>query len=686
MIIITGCVTRQTPLEPARTSLGVDSRDGTEIEAALHCLLNRDLRKFKRLVPTRAEADIRLLHGLTYLHYAVDTDQENFVEYLAGLGVSLNARDYHYQWTPLHIAVRREHPNMVRKLLARGANPSLADRHGWMPLHHAASLVSEPVLSALIEGGVPLEEACSGRWQGYRALHIAASHGFVNNAKVLLDGGADIHAITTELEETSLLIAARRNHAPMVMFLLSRGADVTDVNPRARSALHLAVSSEDPAIIESLLSYKANLEARDKHGETPLLTAVRLGKLGSISLLLDRGADMDARGREGETAVAIAAENGHADIIRFLAARGADIDAGDDIGRTPLIGAAARNHLEAVHSLIELGADVQRRTKNSHDALYYSILKASPDIIDLLIQHGANATNTYGVIKWTALHSAAWDNRIDLVDTLLKHGADIEAGEISGQRPLILAARRQHEEMIAKLLEAGADPYGASVQGLTAWHYAKMAGLENSIQRIEEAGGPPPESLELVRVYFELYQPEAKEVLLAGQFNNWGSQRIPLEKKDDGSWYVEVDVFNTNYGYKFIVDGQWITDPENPKTWTDRGYGSVNSSLIPSERLVENYISRDQRSPSAIKVITFHYTNSAARRVHLAGEFNGWNTSSLPLTKNDQGIWTREVRLSPGEYGYKFIVDNDWIADPANELTKEVAGAINSLIRIPEDI
>lgn len=71
-----------------------------------------------------------------------------------------------------------------------------------------------------------------------------------------------------------------------------------------------------------------------------------------------------------------------------------------------------------------------------------------------------------------------------------------------------------------------------------------------------------------------------------------------------------------------------------------------------------------------------------AQTVSVAGEFNDWDTSALPLQRRPDGIWSCEAALAPGEYAYKFVVDGQWIMDPRNPRTKTVDGAENSLLTV----
>jgi 1,4-alpha-glucan branching enzyme len=63
-------------------------------------------------------------------------------------------------------------------------------------------------------------------------------------------------------------------------------------------------------------------------------------------------------------------------------------------------------------------------------------------------------------------------------------------------------------------------------------------------------------------VVFSLNMPEAESVLLAGSFTNWGENPLPLKKQKSGVWKVNVRLEPGTYEYKFIVDGNWVNDPE----------------------------------------------------------------------------------------------------------------------------
>lgn len=50
-----------------------------------------------------------------------------------------------------------------------------------------------------------------------------------------------------------------------------------------------------------------------------------------------------------------------------------------------------------------------------------------------------------------------------------------------------------------------------------------------------------------------------------------------------------------------------------------------------------------------------------AQEVFVAGDFNGWDPRALPMKRHKEGLWKAKLRLPPGRYEYKFLVDGKWV-------------------------
>ena len=75
--------------------------------------------------------------------------------------------------------------------------------------------------------------------------------------------------------------------------------------------------------------------------------------------------------------------------------------------------------------------------------------------------------------------------------------------------------------------------------------------------------------------------------------------------------------------------------------------------------------------------------NSKAKSVCLAGDFNDWQPAAGKMTKAKSGAFQLRMRLEPGAYQYKFVVDGVWFNDPkAAEQMVNSHGTLNSVVRV----
>ncbi|MBK7097067.1 MAG: hypothetical protein IPH58_00185 [Sphingobacteriales bacterium] len=156
----------------------------------------------------------------------------------------------------------------------------------------------------------------------------------------------------------------------------------------------------------------------------------------------------------------------------------------------------------------------------------------------------------------------------------------------------------------------------------------------------------------------------AKKVVLSGSFNNWNPDSILMQKTNTG-WTTTMKLTPGKYWYKFVIDGKWITDPDNRLTEND-GEGFINSVFY-----VTNH--------------TFFLPGySKAKKVLLAGSFNNWDSwlfKSIPLDKTNTG-WIKNVYLAEGTHTYRFIINKKWIEDPNSQKLPNEYGEFNSYLTI----
>ena len=168
---------------------------------------------------------------------------------------------------------------------------------------------------------------------GFTLLHHAVRDGNLPMVNVLINLGADVHALD-ELEGAAPLHhAAERGFTAIVLFLLSRGAlpDVTDC--REQTALHRAAMTGKPEVVAVLLQHRARLDVLDEEGRQPLHWAALEGRtlkhpwksppgqeyLRVVEALVARGADLTVHDRHDLTPLALAlVQRGSVPLVRLL--------------------------------------------------------------------------------------------------------------------------------------------------------------------------------------------------------------------------------------------------------------------------------------------------------------------------------------------------------------------------------
>lgn len=154
--------------------------------------------------------------------------------------------------------------------------------------------------------------------------------------------------------------------------------------------------------------------------------------------------------------------------------------------------------------------------------------------------------------------------------------------------------------------------------------------------------------------------PDAERVILSGNFNAWDESAFAM-KRVDGGWETCLSLNAGRYEYKFIVDGNWMTDPNNPKT-IENQYATLNSIY-------------DVRRETQFQLAGFE----DAKKVELAGSFTDWENHPLRMHREGKS-WVISLPLTGGKHLYKFIVDGNWMTDPNNPIKEyDWQGNLNSV-------
>jgi len=402
------------PNEPAphgETPLMFVARNGNA--AAIQVLLNHNAN-------VNAKEKLR---GTTALMWAAEQDHPAAVKLLVAHGADLRAASNpdakggtaYLAPTPRQRAINDgiapDGSFLGRRGGGRAAAPTAAPTAAPAPA--AATAAPAPDINA---ADAAAADAAFNRTQnanggGLTALVFAARQGSLDSARFLIEGGADVNQ-TTRYGWTPLLTAVQNRHYQLASYLLDHGADPNRANKGGWTPLYLATDNR-------------NIEGGDYPVRAP-----DMDHLDLIKALLDHGANVNARVcgvestpqlckgdstetrtiftmqwlyEDGATPFLRAAQSGDVDLMKLLLARGADPKIATSNNTNALMVAAGvgwvegvtfewseKETLEAVKMCLDLGIDPNVKDDEGRTSLHGAAHKGRPEVIQLLVDHGAN--------------------------------------------------------------------------------------------------------------------------------------------------------------------------------------------------------------------------------------------------------------------------------------------------------
>ncbi|MDH3659979.1 MAG: ankyrin repeat domain-containing protein [Alphaproteobacteria bacterium] len=207
----------------------------------------------------------------------------------------------------------------------------------------------------------------------------------------------------------------------------------------------------------------ADVEARDRFGNTALNIAARMGHQDLIGYLLEEGSDFEKANLAGSTPLLRAVESDRRRAAKALLDAGADPNVANLKGIRPLIAAAFNGNDRLVKLLLEHGADPDHADRTGKSAIIYAAGKGFGGIVEQLIGTGvpADAADAHALtpLMWAAGHAndVPADEAIATIELLLTRGASIDLQDDRGRSALMIAAERGHGEVVRHLMAAGAD-------------------------------------------------------------------------------------------------------------------------------------------------------------------------------------------------------------------------------------
>eukprot|EP00111_Clytia_hemisphaerica_P001648 TCONS_00004672-protein len=351
--------------------------------------------------------------GLVPLHNACSYGHYEVTELLIKSGASVNAMDL-WQFTPLHEAASKMRIEVCSLLLSYGADPSIVNCHSKTAFDVAATK--------------ELRDKLHYEYRGHSFLEVVKL-GDLGKVKRSAEIVNFVHPLTLD---TALHVCARSTSAKrerIAEFLIKKGCNVNQANKDKMTALHVAADHGNTEIMEVLVKANAELNVLDEMLQTPLHRAAQSDHTQACRVLLMNGADQTVRSACGVTPSQIAAEN-------------------------------AQKVFQATQE--SATKDIDLKLLEASKTGDFTTIKA------LCTPQTVNCRDLAGRLS-TPLHFASGYNRIDIVEHILKNGANVHAKDKGGLVPLHNACSYGHYEVAESLVR-----HGASVNAADHWKFTPL--------------------------------------------------------------------------------------------------------------------------------------------------------------------------------------------------------------------
>lgn len=335
------------------------------------------------------------------------------------------------------------------------------------------------------------------------ALLAAAKANKIDEARALLQAGAKVNEVNSS-NETALVLSLAHYSPPLTRLFLHFGADVARFEEQqGKSLLSLLrhadsnFHAEEEPLACLLLDHGAAADVKDNHGLPLISRYASLGMLQAVERVLEAGANPNAAGENNRCSAlyyALTNNKQTVSIIEALLKAGANPDGVEGETTPPLYTAVNNKNHAAAEALLKAGANPDHA--HTYTPLYAALKNNDTHMAQTLVAHGANPEQAMtGGLR--ALDMLVQSNAAaDVIETALTLGFKADTCRLDEhaapvETALHLAVRHNRMDMINQMLKHGADPLCVDGFGYTPLQLAhSLHGNENPIvDRLRLADG-----------------------------------------------------------------------------------------------------------------------------------------------------------------------------------------------------
>ncbi|KRT84771.1 Ankyrin repeat-containing protein [Oryctes borbonicus] len=411
-----------------------------------------------------SHSSISMIEDLLFLKYHED---EHFLEFrdmclnsrLLRKKKVLNLKLQEENLKGVHLACIYSNVEAVRTYIEAGININKTDVFNCTPLHYGAFAKKSFEIVGLLLEKCKISNPHAGQSNDTTILHMAVRTGDANVTRMLLKT-VDVN-LMDKRHFTPLLAAiesanlndtevCHTNRFDLIEVLLKHQAEVNFIPCGKYTPLELAIMYGRKDIVEMLLEYQVDVNFSNWKHMRSLCKAIEMGNIEIIELLLRNGAEVNYMHLDDLTPLIYAIKVKDKDIIEMLIYYNADVNCRNRYDKTPLCRAIEENSIDIVELLLRNGANVNYVNLDSFTPLIIAIIKTKRNTVPISLDN-----NTY--INFPGHITVSTSKKMQIIEVLLRNGADINYTDLNGMTPLTHAIKVRDIESIQILLKNNAD-------------------------------------------------------------------------------------------------------------------------------------------------------------------------------------------------------------------------------------
>ncbi|MGC8737428.1 MAG: ankyrin repeat domain-containing protein [Candidatus Hydrogenedens sp.] len=371
------------------------------------------------LVQQGADVNYANAVGKTPLFVAVEVDSLTIAKYLVEHGARTDVIDRE-QRTLIHVGACSENSEMIRWLEGFGLDLFALDAKRNSALHYACQSGAVDTVIWLAGKKLPMDELNK---DGYAPIHLACIRGHIIIVKELIDLGVD-YKKPSQTGQSAIHLCSARGHWGPAQILILKGVDPNLPDTSGNTPLHHACMNGQERFVQLILTKRAEICVRNNSGKTPLDEAEeRLEKTVLVA---------------GATMSQIRLFEGLQGVVRLFYA----------VICEEYLQRIERNDIEGLKKIVEYYPNFAEIFYFGKAPIHRTIIKHSPEMTSVLVNCKVDLNvRGLGIDGFTPLHLAVQERQINIVDILLKAGADIDARDTRGRTPQELAETLNYPEI-----------------------------------------------------------------------------------------------------------------------------------------------------------------------------------------------------------------------------------------------